>query len=284
MTDDVRQLVFRADANIEVVETERVRASLAELALPTPPVELVTFHVFIVCIRGSGRHMVDFDDHAMEPGRAIWVRPDQVQRWDPDHADFDAELVVFQSTAIPDIPLFDRFLGGTATVDLGDDAERVTALVRQIDADLRADQGDTTVASAVLAVALRLFARHAVAVGADDAPPGLREIAAAFMESVEHHVVERSVAWHAGQIGASTRTVRRAAAAVTGRSPKELIDARLILEAQRRLAHGDDPVSQIARELGFSEVSNFTKFFRHRTGHAPTEFRTESSPVRLPGR
>ena len=277
MSDDVHRLDFHGAANIEVIEADRVRSVIDGLRLPAPPVELVTFHVFIVCVRGEGRHMVDFHDHSLEPGRAIWVRPDQVQRWDPEYADFDAMLAVFRSTAVPDLPLFDRFLGGTATADLGADADRVVDLLRQVRSDLDADRGDTTVASAVLAVALRLFARHAVAVGAVDAPPGLREIAAAFMESVERHALERSVAWHASQIGASPRTVRRAAAAVTGRSPKELIDARLILEAQRRLAHGDEPVSAIARDLRFSEVSNFTKFFRHRTGHAPTEFRATAS-------
>jgi len=36
---------------------------------------------------------------------------------------------------------------------------------------------------------------------------------------------------------------------------------------------GDDPVATIARHLGFTEPTNFTKFFARRTGTTPADFR-----------
>ncbi|MEV4241360.1 helix-turn-helix domain-containing protein [Nocardia sp. NPDC049737] len=45
------------------------------------------------------------------------------------------------------------------------------------------------------------------------------------------------------------------------------------------LAHGSEPTVRIAENLGFDDPSNFAKYFHHRTGTTPTEFR---SRVRAP--
>ncbi len=47
----------------------------------------------------------------------------------------------------------------------------------------------------------------------------------------------------------------------------------MTLEAQRLLAHTDLPVATIGRALGFSEATNFGKFFTRQTGNTPGDFR-----------
>jgi AraC-like DNA-binding protein len=54
---------------------------------------------------------------------------------------------------------------------------------------------------------------------------------------------------------------------------KELLAARLD-EARRRLLDGDDPVSDIALEVGFSSLQHFSNAFRLATGDAPTAWRS----------
>ncbi|SPE99419.1 DNA-binding transcriptional regulator AraC [Streptomyces sp. MA5143a] len=54
---------------------------------------------------------------------------------------------------------------------------------------------------------------------------------------------------------------------------KHVIDARVALEAQRLLAHTDEPVATIARRLGFVEPTNFGKFFTRHSGMTPGAFR-----------
>ena len=49
-------------------------------------------------------------------------------------------------------------------------------------------------------------------------------------------------------------------------SAKEFIDARVVLEAKRRLVHELTPVTLIARDLGFDDPSNFSKYFSQRVG------------------
>lgn len=271
MNDVVEMNLSRA---VNVTNTSFIRASIRKRIERDghngPPVELVRFHVFILCTGGSGRHMVDFKEYEMEPGTAIWVRPGQVQRWNDIDDGFDADVAVFASSSIPDLPLFDR-LGETRITRLGDDAQAVQQQIEWMAADLEATQ-DHAMAAAVVGVVLRLFARHAGADGETADTPGLR-LAAAFVESVDQNIEQRSVAWHAQQIGTSTRSIARASAEAFDQRPKEIIDARVMLESQRRLAWSTEDISTIARALRFSEASNFTKYFRTRSGISPSAFR-----------
>lgn len=285
--------------SVEVSHTSVIRASLrahaASTGLAELPVELVRFHVLILCTAGRGQHMVDFVAHEVSAGTAIWVRPGQVQQWDEVHSGFEADVVVFASASVPELPLFEWFLGATPVTRLGPDAARAHQLMAWMVEDLSAT-GDQLIAASVVRVLLRLFARRAEVgfAGAERggrganasgewAPTPARRLVTAFMESVERNIDRRSVAWHANQIGASTRTVARATAEVLDRTPKHVIDARVVLEAQRRLAWSDHSVDVIARALGFSEASNFTKFFRARTGQPPSAFRARR-PAGRPAR
>ena len=97
--------------------------------------------------------------------------------------------------------------------------------------------------------------------------------------SLFRHAIERDfatnrqVSHYARQLGYSARTLSRATLAATGAGAKEFIDARVLLEAKRLLAHGDLTVMQCAHQLGFHDAANFSKFFEQRAGLTPGAFR-----------
>ena len=62
----------------------------------------------------------------------------------------------------------------------------------------------------------------------------------------------------------------------TGRTPGEIIDERVLLEAKRLLAHTDLNVSEIAWHLQFSEPTHFARFFKRHTQRTPLAFRCET--------
>ncbi|MGB5759562.1 MAG: helix-turn-helix transcriptional regulator [Acidimicrobiales bacterium] len=273
MEDDVVELSLSQAVNL--TNTTFIRASvqnrIEENNLDGPPVELVQFHVLIHCTAGSGRHMVDFEDYEMSPGTTVWIRPGQVQRWSDTYGSFDADVVVFESSSVPDLPAFER-LKPTTVVEMSEqDAARLRQQLDWMAADLEAHHDHDT-AAAVVRVVLRLFARHAHRAEQQPDTPALR-LTTAFLESVDNNVEQRSVAWHARQVGASTRSIGRATADNLGQRPKALIDARVVLEAQRQLAWSTEDIATIARRLRFSEPSNFTKFFHSHTGTSPSAFR-----------
>ena len=98
-----------------------------------------------------------------------------------------------------------------------------------------------------------------------------------FRRELDHsYRSSRLVEDYAAALNCSTRALARACREVTGSSTKDLIDARVALEARRLLVHSDLPISAIARQLGFSEVTNFGKFFARRVNMTPGAFRREA--------
>ncbi|MBP2831073.1 helix-turn-helix transcriptional regulator [Aquimarina sp. U1-2] len=59
---------------------------------------------------------------------------------------------------------------------------------------------------------------------------------------------------------------------MTGRSARQLITERLILEAKSLLKNSRISITQVAYILKFSDTSYFTKFFKKHTGMTPSEF------------
>ncbi|MFT4758247.1 MAG: AraC family transcriptional activator of pobA [Flavobacteriales bacterium] len=57
------------------------------------------------------------------------------------------------------------------------------------------------------------------------------------------------------------------------RSPRELIQKRVILEAKRYLMHSSLRVKEISNELGFENASVFSNFFNNKTDLTPSKFR-----------
>jgi AraC-like DNA-binding protein len=62
-----------------------------------------------------------------------------------------------------------------------------------------------------------------------------------------------------------------------GTNAKAFIASRISLEAKRLLVHTDVSVTLIAESLGFSEATNFIKFFKRETGCTPAEFRQQQN-------
>jgi AraC-like DNA-binding protein len=99
-----------------------------------------------------------------------------------------------------------------------------------------------------------------------------------FLELIELRFTNtRSVQDYARELGYSPKTLQRACGATAGLSPKEAIERRVMLEAARLLVHTSIATGELASILGFSEATNFVKFFRRHEGITPTEFRDRQS-------
>jgi AraC-like DNA-binding protein len=59
----------------------------------------------------------------------------------------------------------------------------------------------------------------------------------------------------------------------TGQSARDLLDEMILLEAKVLLAQTDLSVSEIAYKIGKQDRSNFSRFFRTKTGMTPTTYR-----------
>lgn len=261
---------------------------LSELAPRLPSwVERLEFHGFLLITRGACTHEVDFERHACRAGSLLHVRPGQVQRWGlRDGA--EGFLVIFE----PAFLLSSRKRGSrdAETFDeLGFDEAAWPTFVQLTPRDLSAtvdwmERLERTLVEADGSPSLRALARHVLLATLIDvarrfpfvfeAPKIPRERAHRLREDVERSFrVTRNVGDYAARWGVSSRTLDRLSREAFGRSLKEEIDARVVLEARRLLAHTGLSIAAIGESLGFSEATNFGKFFEARTGERPGAFR-----------
>jgi AraC-like DNA-binding protein len=88
-----------------------------------------------------------------------------------------------------------------------------------------------------------------------------------------HEPGETSVAAMARRAGLGQSQFHALFRATTGQSPKQLGLRKLLDRAVDRLVTTSDPISEIAYDLGYQNVSSFNRLFKQRFGVTPSEFR-----------
>ena len=97
-----------------------------------------------------------------------------------------------------------------------------------------------------------------------------------FKRLVEQRFMEeRSVARYAELLFITPKHLADVVKEVLGRTPREVIDHVLLLEAKVLLRSTDKTASEIAHELHFTDQSHFGKFIKQHTGHSPAALRAK---------
>ncbi|MEY5028802.1 MAG: hypothetical protein RLZ63_1117 [Pseudomonadota bacterium] len=98
-----------------------------------------------------------------------------------------------------------------------------------------------------------------------------------FKTMLEHDFrQEKSLQHYAHNMGVTPGQLSRLCREVLGMSGLDVINSRLIHEAQRELIYTHLPVKQLASELGFEDDAYFSRFFRKHTGLSPKAFRARA--------
>jgi AraC-like DNA-binding protein len=242
-------------------------------------VHRVDFHTVTLITEGSGEHTVDFVRYPCRPGTLLWIRPGQVQRFGRAGA-MDGTHLLFTPAFPPQLASVDRMVKewyGPVCWQLGagGDMATLSTLVSQIRAEFDRPAGEASreILQLLLATLLMQVDRLPRR-GANSDPHAGGAIYARFRSDLERsYATTRGAEDYARRLGCTVKTLTRACLAATGRPVKQVIDARVVLEAQRLLAYTDEPVAVVGRRLGFSEPTNFGKFFTRRTGTTPGDFR-----------
>jgi AraC-like DNA-binding protein len=84
---------------------------------------------------------------------------------------------------------------------------------------------------------------------------------------------EKQVSFYISELSTTSKQLTNALNKVLGKSPKELISARVNLEIRRSLLYTDKSIKEISYEMGFNEPSHLTKFFVRMNNANPLEYR-----------
>ena len=235
--------------------------SLAELRGRVPATQLlqterVEFFMVLVATGGRGGHLVDFERFSLRAGHVVFVRPGQVQQWQPANG-FEADVLLLDPAVVQPTASTSR--------------QATMSLLRLEEWPVHFRMGaDGLAAWRSLSAMLRRELDQPIL----DEPTAQATLIRRLRRALEERVHARpSVALLARSVGVSTSTLARACQDVLGHSAKEEVDRRVALEAQRLLVHTTATSVAIGELLGFDEPTNFVKFFRRLVGTTPEAFR-----------
>ncbi len=236
--------------------------------------ERADFHVLGVVRRGHGSVSADFADCPLAARSVVWIRPGVVHRWD-DLGDLAGDLVLFVPTA-PVAGGRELAAGPSASACWTADAEQWPLITAAL-AHLRSETGapDAHTGDLLGLVLSALLLRLAPPSGVDTGHRLFHRFRAAVEEDFRGH---HDVAHYARKLGYSSRTLTRSVQAATGRTGKDYLSERLVLEAKRLLAHDRLSAARCGERLGFPDPSNFSAFFRHQTGIRPGQWQARHVP------
>jgi len=261
---------------IEVVRLSELRARDLEIDIFAPTRH--DFYLLKFVTGGSGAHWVDFVRHDVSEGDVLQVRPDQMHAFDAG-SDHEALLFLFQPEAAPadQIQRLAVHLDAPFHLDAKDFEflrELLDLLLKmhEIPEHLRLTSMAPGLLQAVISGLDDLYSRQSELLGSS-AHHRASELIFRFEQLLHQQSKRHRLSEFAAALHVTEKTLARACQKIRGLSPKKLIDQHFALEAKRKLILGDDTVEQIAFGLGFTEATNFVKFFKRIVGQTPEAFR-----------
>src|SRR5215218_10677129 len=268
----VDDLPAEADA-LEVVRVELGSIGDGEVREP----HRHAYHELIWVREGRGKHLIDGEPVEFGPRSLTLIAKGQIHQF--ERADAVSGVVV---------RFDDDWLSGSrrwlfseqACTPLNvpeEDAGRFDALLDLLRVELERPAGPESaeLRRSLLSAALLWAQRwreadleHQGATGSDI------QLHRQFQELLEDDFATNHDAGHyADGLGVTTGTLSRTLTTLTGRSTKQLILERLMLEAVRLLRFSDLSIKEIAARLGFGDQFAFSKAFKRQRGEAPLDFR-----------
>lgn len=237
------------------------------------------FFQIMMVTKGKGFHQIDFVKHKVSPQEVYIMKPGQLHSWSlsSDIEGFvvefniqslnflkDSTILLHNITYSPDVHKFtdkkdfnhlisltkimrEEFLAGREMQDLSLQGY-LTGFLIQI---IRSYKGQSAEFKALSII----------------------EKFKALLE--QHFREEHSVEFYAKNFSLTPQAFTMQLSRALGKSPREMIQDRILLEAKRYLAFSDKTIAEIGFNLGFNDANYFTRFFRTHEHKTPAVFRKE---------
>ncbi len=260
-------------ARVEVIDLAVFRSTVAKLAAFDAP-QRPAFDLLIMPTEGNLEHRVDFEAYDVRAGELLWVHAGQIQQWG-DLGGVEGSLVLFLPEILTPLSVDELHESGAWTHQLWRQGE-YTANV-PVAVTMLQHLNDARTAAAALAAERLLEALLLLLI--DGSSFGLAKpctpLYDRFLRMLDARgSVHRSVEAFAEALQCTPKTLTLAVRERSGRTAKQAIDERLMLEAKRLLIfRRDEPIRAIAEALGFDDTANFSKFFKRHAQVTPGVWR-----------
>lgn len=242
------------------------------------------FYNLIFVNHGKGHHEIDFVDYEIKAGEILLISRNRVHRY-VEFENLEGYIVMFtegflcECLSNQDSDTKDLFKSSFLYPHLKELDVYVPMVKSSLDvlSDMYKNSNQI-VDKGVVALSFKLTIRLLMNVMSQQGSFNYskNQLFTRFSELVEEHIsTEKSVDGYAKMLYVSSKTVNTVTRNAIDMSAKQYITEQLVLRIQRKLSFDQKNINEIADDLGFSEPSNLTRFFKKNTGMTPQQFREE---------
>lgn len=239
----------------------------------------INFFMLLLITEGKMTHEVDFEAYGMVKGDCLFISKEQIHQFDssPHYKGygflFTEKFMLnhFSLSAFNKINfLYNYHIKQPLFRDFKDQKIFLRALKREFSLELGEIKVDLV--ACILSVFLMKAQFHIGQELKENDGDYVKFIRFQKLVASKHYEI-RTTKHYAFLLNVTQKQLNKLCRAFTEMTAKEYINRYLIMEAKRRLATTDFPVNQIAFDCGFSESTNFLKFFKKHARTTPAQFR-----------
>ena len=243
-----------------------------------------TFYHLVLFTKGGGSHTIDFEQFKVRAGQMYFMIPGQVHSWN-FIGEVDGYIINFSEQLLKSF-LADQhyveqfsFFNGIAhdgVIQLSDNAlQQATEILKNIINELSTNEPrNRDMICMQLATLLITVSRDNKGVTKKQVPPQNQLILHNFRKLVDEHYSDKKLPKeYAALLYITPNHLNALCNDLLGKPAGEVIRDRVLLEAKRLLINKETGIAEIAYQLGFTDNSYFTKFFRKYEKMTSEEFR-----------
>ncbi|TGK20056.1 helix-turn-helix domain-containing protein [Leptospira fluminis] len=239
------------------------------------------FAVFFF-LKGEGTHTIDFTEFKIRKHSVFFLKPGQVHSWNfigriegyalKVSSDFYAQSG-FRS-ALRDFPFF-RY-GSTVSGIVPKNIESIKSDFERLVSSRKTEEDPRVLNAISQLIFLQLEKEYADVSNLSSQDSKVAE----FQRMLDEYFLQkRNTAFYARALGLSPALLNKQCKSVLGQSAKSLVHDRIMLEIKRLLLHSDLSLSEICRDLDFSDSAYFSRYVKIRSGLTPVEIRNRVRKV-----
>ncbi|MEO8516873.1 MAG: helix-turn-helix domain-containing protein [Flavobacterium sp.] len=287
MTIDIKKYDFKAGLSqeFEIVDIAELYKKFKDDITTT---HRIGFYHIIWFQQGNPSHLVDFKSIKIKPNTLLFLNKDTVQRFD-GKTKFEGKAILFTDSFfckteadtkyLRDSILFND-LFSVSQIQIQEQVNVFADLLQSMANELQKvkDNFQEDILQNLLHNFLLLSERERRKQDFTEIKKGADlDFVMLFKDLLEiNFKSQKQVNFYAKALIITEKRLNQATSKVLGKTPKEIIDDRIILEAKRILAHTTESIKEIGYGLGFEEPTNFIKYFKKHALVTPVEFREKS--------
>ncbi|WP_312992150.1 AraC family transcriptional regulator [Chryseobacterium flavum] len=286
MEDFIIEPFLHPDNSNQFINTKNISDLLSVRSAELFKPHKTRFNCIHLFYEGSGVFTLDFKELEVKEKHILFVSTNQISQF---HAPvtYKSRVLIFTDDFLCKSSLQTQFFGQASLFndplslpyfELGDRFEEISSLFTCIEKELKRPYNEiqTTILNNYLFNILLMTESRSGMANISLDVCGNKILVSKFKSLVNKNLYrQNSLEHYSYELGVGLRSLQNAFLQVEKQSPKQWLINRMILEIKRNLMYNEMSISEIAYQLGFKEVTNFTKFFKSKEGITPTEFRKE---------